>query len=323
MEGLHTHTHPSTTASQPPTQVSTSPVDSGLFIEGTETETETKTVEEPCGVTAADFSADNWVLTLPVDADGALTGTAREVYPPELASHDDEWFYEDTEQIDEQACATLHLSCPDGGATRPGESRAQTALVHQRAFDWDAATEMTLVFSTPPVEGTEGEKVNLAILDPTEGRPELKIVYTAQRRLLRILYVPRVGDEHDAVGILLDEDVAEGDPIPMRIRRSPSELQVFLLDNVDGAEPDWSSNDADNTLSSDAPKGSPTDFLRTNSAPYAWAVGNYYQVVEPVLGKDGKPLQTPEGELVFDGDPRMELVLHEGTWSAPADVTAR
>ncbi|MBX2803136.1 MAG: polysaccharide lyase family 7 protein [Myxococcales bacterium] len=270
----------------------------------------------PCGITPRTYSDGGWKITLPVNADGALTGDAHEVFPPALGSYAGEWLVlNDTSGTD--ACPDLYFVCPAGGATTPNARFARTELRHLTDYPWDAATEMKVVFSVQPPAGTYDEDVVVLQIHAVDERPEFKVVWTTGRRLLRILYTPREGVDDDAVGVLLSHTVQDGDEVPIRIRRTADELQAFLGDNVDGDVPDWSSDDDDNR----SPKGTPSDFARfLGDSDYYWKAGNYYQVSAPVLGADGEPLTTEEGDLVFDGEPALTIAHHEGSWASPREL---
>ncbi len=229
------------------------------------------------------FSLAGWKIQLPINASGGLTGTYTEITQPELDLYNSAYFMQGS---------SYTFVCPDGGATTGGSTHPRTELRHEFDFAWNDITEMKMEFSVPRIGDGERTYVmqnhGISIVD-------MKIGYTGGANgtsIFKIFY--RSTESSSDTSVLLKSNITEGDKSKIRIRRSSTELQVFLDGNVDGTIPDWSSNDAGEV-----------PFTRDGSLPnYYWKMGNYYQ----------------EEITPYDGDPTCMVVLYAETWDAPVVI---
>lgn len=230
------------------------------------------------------YALDGWKLTLPWDSSETYTGSADEILQPELLTYESLWFARSD---------VFDYTCPEGGATTATATYARCELRHLTDQAWDSQTEMKLVWED--VDMPDGEKT-VVFQTHDAADPEFKIVYTGagptnSDGLLRILYKATEGAGDTTV--VLDSAISRGDTNYIRIRRYPDQLQVFLGANVDGATPDWSSND-DTAFSRDGTNGT-----------YFWKMGNYLQIDNPP----------------YTDTPAYTIRHHPGTWDNPVAIS--
>ena len=234
------------------------------------------------GVLQEPYTLEGWKLTLPWDVNELYVGGADEILQPDLLTYSSIWFT--------RGSGVFDYTCPEGGSTTATATYARCELRHLTNYAWNSNTEMKLVWSD--VDIPDGEKV-IVFQTHDSDAPEFKMTYTGAGAsnsdgLFRILYKATEGAGDTTV--VIDNTISRGDLISIRIRRTPSELQIFYGANVDGTTPDWSSND-DTAFSRDGTNGT-----------YYWKQGNYLQIDNPP----------------YTDSPAYTIRHHEGTWSNPA-----
>lgn len=143
-------------------------------------------------------------LTLPVNAQGALTGSAAEVKMPELAAYHSQFF--------DQAAGVYTFTCPDGGATTDTATHARTELRNLTEWTYkDHASDIPLTLSVDKIAPGYAVLV-LQIHDKKEPWAHLDFKADAKgTATLKLSYRQRDGD--DPVSVLLLDNLLLGQRI--------------------------------------------------------------------------------------------------------------
>jgi len=158
------------------------------------------------------YDLKNYKLTLPVNSEGKLEGSAHEVLT-DLENFKSEWF--------EYSVAHARFICPDGGATTDNAKYARSELRDMREYSYKEKFSDTLMFSVQKLE--MGHKVVVHQAHDKEV-PWFKLAFDRDSRTgicrLRVAVKMKESSDEDTWFALMD-DLSLGDFITSEMRYTP------------------------------------------------------------------------------------------------------
>lgn len=190
------------------------------------------------------YDESPYKLTLPVNSNGDLSGSALEILQPDLLTYESAWFV--------RGNGVFQFKCPDGGATTATATYSRCEFRHLTNIPDATATQDELLFRVTQIG--DGEKTVVHQIHD-ESAPWVKLVYTGKNNgtgYLRALIKKSAGAADTVVYLLTN--ITNGDWIKSKIVYTGSALQFYINDVLVHSET-----------------------ITYSGGTYYWKRGNYYQ----------------------------------------------